>query len=330
MSAGTPRRAGQFFLGLAVWAYKGWLGDLFPPGTPARDFLRVYSRKLTTVEGNTTFYATPGAETVRRWAEETPETFQFCFKLPREISHEGPLAARIDATRAFVARLMPLGPRLGPFFLQLPPGYGPRQIADLEAWLKGWVEGPGAGGRGLATHADDDVSDPQRRDAGIPASRPQPPAPRLAVEVRHPDWFAPPGEDALMELLERAGAGRVLLDVRPLNAGPLPGAEEDLHRARDRKPDVPLRPLRSSDLALVRYISHPDISLNAPFLDEWTERIAGWLATGTDVYLFVHCPVEERSPAIARAFHRRLVARAGVPPLPLDMPEEGLRQTTLF
>jgi hypothetical protein len=48
----------SFHLGCVVWAYKGWIGDLFPAGSAAKDFLRLYSRRLTTVEGNTTFYET--------------------------------------------------------------------------------------------------------------------------------------------------------------------------------------------------------------------------------------------------------------------------------
>src|SRR5512135_1362969 len=34
-----------------------WVGSFFPPHTSSGDFLRLYSRKLTTVEGNTSFYA---------------------------------------------------------------------------------------------------------------------------------------------------------------------------------------------------------------------------------------------------------------------------------
>ena len=28
----------QFFLGCAVWGYKDWVGDLFPPGSKRGDF----------------------------------------------------------------------------------------------------------------------------------------------------------------------------------------------------------------------------------------------------------------------------------------------------
>jgi uncharacterized protein YecE (DUF72 family) len=284
-----------FYIGCAVWGYKDWVGDLFPPGSKNADFLSLYSRRLTTVEGNTTFYAIPKPEIVQRWAAETPDTFRFCFKLPREISHAGPLAAQVEPTRAFVERMAGVGQRLGPFFLQLPPGYRADKIADLERWLAAW-----------------------------------PREYRLAAEVRHEDWYAEPGESALMELLNRYGAGRVVMDVRPLDAGPLPHADFDLQAARDRKPDVPMHPLRSAGFALVRYIGHPTFELNGPLLDDWADRVAHWLAEGTEVYFFCHCPDERQSPGLCREFQRRLERLTAIPRLPWDEQDGGLQQATLF
>jgi uncharacterized protein YecE (DUF72 family) len=271
----------MFYLGCAVWAYKDWVGELFPAGSKSADFLRLYSRRLTAVEGNTTFYATPNPEVVARWASETPETFRFCLKLPREVSHAGPLTRQAEAARAFVDRVAPLGPRLGPLFLQLPPGYGPAQRGDLARFLELWP----------------------REYA-------------LAVELRHPDWYAPPHEQALMELLERLGVGRVIMDVRPIRQEDESGALLD--DARERKPDVPMHLLRSGDMAMLRYIGHPDPARNEAWLDEWAAHIASWLAEGTTVYCFMHCPDESRSPALCRAIQRRLLALGVVPTLPWD------------
>lgn len=291
-----------FHLGCAVWGYKEWLGDLFPAGSKSGDFLRLYSRRLTTVEGNTTFYAVPRQEIVLRWAAETPPDFQFCLKIPKEISHSGPLIERLPETQAFVERMAPLGERLGPYFLQLPPSFHPRQISDLGRWLMAW-----------------------------PKEYP------LAVEVRHIDWYAPAGEQALMTLLDAHGVGRVIMDVRPLDLGELPGAEQDLRRARDNKPDVPMRPLRSSNIALIRYIGHPDVQRNAELLDEWAARVVEWVAEGTQVYFFMHCPTEARSPELCRELQRRLDGQPGIPALPWNTPmddeplaDDGLEQTTLF
>jgi uncharacterized protein YecE (DUF72 family) len=286
---------GSFFLGCAVWAYKEWIGDLFPAGSKSAELLRLYTRRLTTVEGNTTFYAVPSAETVARWAAEAAPGFRFCLKIPQAISHAGPLVEGIAATQTFLERIAPLGDQLGPCFLQLPPGFRPRQIDDLAAWLAAW---------------------PRER--------------ALAVEVRHLEWYEPAGEQALMALLEQRGAGRVLMDVRPLDLGPLPGAEEDLRRARDNKPDVPLHPIRTRGPALVRYIGHPDVARNAALLDEWAERVVAWVADGTEVYFFMHCPVERVSPSLCRELQRRLAGRPGIPPLPWDSADDAPAQSRLF
>ncbi len=287
----------RFFLGCAVWAYKDWVGDLFPSGSKSSDFLRLYSRRLTTVEGNTTFYATPNADIVQRWIAETPPDFKFCLKLPREVSHTGSLVGQIATTQAFLERMAPLGSRLGPFFLQLPPGYHPRQITDLERWLEAW-----------------------------PSARP------LTVELRHIDWYAPEAEAALTELLKRYNAGRVIMDVRPLEYAPLPGAEQDLQRARDNKPNVPMHAIRSSDIAMVRYIGHPDLPVNTSLIDEWAERIIEWLAQGTQVYFFMHCPQEQFSPQLCRMLQQRLNGRPGVPDLPWEQSDEppAMEQATMF
>ncbi|MBD2020543.1 DUF72 domain-containing protein, partial [Leptolyngbya sp. FACHB-36] len=92
-------------IGCAVWAYKGWLGDLFPTGSRPSEFLHLYSRRFTTVEGNTTFYSVPDAETVKRWAAETPAGFEFCLKLPKALTHGGLLGPQISGALRFIEQM---------------------------------------------------------------------------------------------------------------------------------------------------------------------------------------------------------------------------------
>ena len=73
----------DFHIGCPVWSFKGWVGNFYPEGTKPKEFLHEYARRLTTVEGNTTFYAVPTRETVEGWAAEMPETFRFCPKVPK-------------------------------------------------------------------------------------------------------------------------------------------------------------------------------------------------------------------------------------------------------
>ena len=111
----------QFRIGCAVWTYKDWVGDFYPKGSRATHFLRLYRERLTCVEGNTTFYSIPSPEMVKRWADNTPEDFHFCPKLPRTITHGAALMPQLANALDFLQLMQGLGPRLGPIFAQLPP-----------------------------------------------------------------------------------------------------------------------------------------------------------------------------------------------------------------
>jgi len=92
----------NFYLGCPIWSFKGWVGNFYPEGTKASEFLREYARRLTTVEGNTTFYAVPAQKTLENWVEEMPEMFRFCPKVPKAISHEGKLVDNIERAHEFI------------------------------------------------------------------------------------------------------------------------------------------------------------------------------------------------------------------------------------
>lgn len=292
-----------FHLGLAIWGYKGWLGELFPRGSRAPDLLPLYTERFSCVEGNTTFYAIPDDRTVARWAAQMPPGFKFCPKLHQSISHQGPLAPQINAALAFHDRLAVLGDRLGPFMLQLPPRYGARQLTDLNQFLQGWTK-----------------------------ARPDTP---LAIEVRHRDWFEPQATIQLTALLEDLGRGRALLDSRPIYEGPPSPCLDALpDRQREKKPRLPLQPIVTADYAIVRYISHPEPEHNLPYFTTWVEQIRTWLQQGIQVYFFVHCPIEEHSPANARMFQAALEAAAvPIPSLPwnqLPIMANSTAQLSLF
>lgn len=283
----------NFFIGCAVWAYKGWVGELYPQGSRASEFLHLYSRRFTTVEGNTTFYAVPNPETVSRWAKETPPGFEFCLKLPRDITHQGLLKPYIPAALTFLEGMRPLGKRLGPIFAQLPPSYAPTLIDDLASFLEAW---------------------------------PRTTAP-LALEVRHPDWYREPYRSDLTRLLETLGVGRVLLDSRPIYTG-----EDDPQlESERRKPKLPLQLSVTTSFSLIRFISHPNLTVNQPFMEEWVQQIQQWLQAGTRIYFFVHCPTEERSPHNARYFQQLLAQHnVPVPPLPWNQIQHPPHQLNLW
>lgn len=120
-----------YYLGCPGWATKAWVGRLFPTATRPAEFLERYARVFNTVEGNTTFYALPSPDTVKRWDGDTPPEFRFCFKFPKSISHE---KLRVDDdVKVFLDRIAPLGSKLGTLFLQLPPHFA--DLAKLAAFL---------------------------------------------------------------------------------------------------------------------------------------------------------------------------------------------------
>lgn len=285
--------SGNFFLGCAVWAYKGWAGDFYPPRSRQADFLRLYSQRLTTVEVNATFYAVPNKETVKRWAAETPSGFVFCPKLPRDLTHRGLLQPSISGAFQFLELMQELGDRLGPIFMQLPPQYGPALLDDFKTFLRAWPSDT------------------------VP----------LAVEVRHPDWFRESYPQVLNSLLESLSIGRVLLDSRPVYSSP----DDPQVAIEQRKPKLPLQPIVTAPFSLVRFVSHPHQEYNQHFLNDWVQQADQWLRQGVRMYFFVHCPVEARSPHTAHTF-QQMLERNGtpVPPLPWDALRTPPTQLSLF
>ncbi len=290
----------HLFLGCPIWAFKGWVGNFYPERTKASEYLREYAKRLTTIEGNTTFYAVPAEDTILQWAAATPETFRFCFKLPKAVSHSGTLADRVDAAHEFIQAMSPFGARLGPMFLQLPPRYSPHMLDDLRTFLEAW-----------------------------------PRALRLAVEVRHQAWYDSPHNEALNELLAGYNMARVVIDTRPIRS--LDGDKilegsvyQTLLAARRRKPNVPVTPERTADFLFVRYIGHPQLAINAPLLDEWATYLVSQMELGADAYVICHSPENLTAPWLCRALHARVSKRLAIPPLPWDAADTaGVEQARL-
>ena len=291
----------SFYIGCPIWSFKGWVGNFYPEGTKPSEFLREYTRRLTTVEGNTTFYAVPAQKTLEAWSDEMPPNFRFCPKVPKAISHEGKLMENVERAREFIDIMRQLGTRLGPMFLQLPPRYSPKLIGDLTAFLALW-----------------------------------PSEVRLAVEVRHLDWFDSPHDESLNDLLSEHNMARVTIDTRPIRD--LNGDEilagsvyQSLLEARERKPDVPVVPTRTADFIFVRFIGHPEVEVNNLYLKEWGNYFIPQLLEGADVYMFCHSPNNMAAPWLCRKFYAQIEKEANLPPLPWnEVDNENYEQGQLF
>ena len=291
----------NLYLGCPIWSFKGWVGNFYPERTNPSEFLHEYARRLTTIEGNTTFYAVPAQRTIEQWVAATPETFRFCPKVPKAISHEEKLVDSVDRAHQFIEIMQGLGTRLGPMFLQLPPRYSPSLLNDLGSFLAVWP-----------------------RDV------------RLAVEVRHLDWFESPHSIALDQLLIQHNMARATIDTRPIRdlAGDKRLAEStygSLLQARERKPDVPVIPTSTADFTFIRYVGHPDLAMNDQYLGEWAGYCAAQLRKGVDVYVFCHSPENLIEPLLCREFNNRIAKHVPIAPLPWDNFEsDPPEQLTLF
>ncbi|SFT51906.1 DUF72 domain-containing protein [Pseudomonas marincola] len=269
-----------YYLGCPSWSENAWRGLVYPDEARSTDFLGHYCQLFNTVEGNTTFYARPSQATIARWAETMPGSFRFCAKLPGDISHSGDLRLQFEAVDQFRQLLAPLGPRVTPYWLQLPASFEPRRLPELASFIDHWGEGA------------------------------------LAVEVRHPHFFAKGEEEkALNRLLLDRGVERICLDSRALFS--CTSADASVVHAQDKKPRLPIRPAAFSQAPQVRFIGHPQLLANDPFIEPWLDKVAQWIEAGLTPHVYLHTSDNRLAPLLARRFHEQLMTRLpGLPALP--------------
>ncbi|MDO7901976.1 DUF72 domain-containing protein [Pseudomonas sp. K1(2024)] len=271
-----------YHLGCPSWSENAWREYLYPVDSRSPQFLGLYCQVFNAVEGNTTFYARPAPATVERWAQSMPAGFRFTAKFPREVSHCDDLRQQLDSAADFTRLLAPLGERVSPYWLQLPASFGPGRLAELSQFLD---------------------------DIGVP----------VAVEVRNDAFFARGDEERLLNrLLHARGVERICLDSRALFSC-TSRSPEVLH-AQSKKPKVPPRPAAFSQHPQVRFIGHPELDANDPFLTPWVDKIAEWIEQGRCPYMFLHTADNRLAAALAQRFHQRLMTRlpglAALPELP--------------
>ena len=282
-----------YYLGCPSWSENAWREGLYPQNARPADFLSLYAQVFNAVEGNTTFYARPAPTTVQRWAHSLPEHFRLTAKFPRDISHGGDLRGQLHAAEDFLQLLQPLGGRVAPFWLQLPASFGPQRLAELVSFM----------------------------DA---LQRP------LAIEVRHPEFFAKGDAERLLNrLLMDRGVERICLDPRALFS--CDSSDPAVRHAQAKKPRVPPRPAAFTQWPQVRFIGRPELEANDPYLLPWVEKVAGWIEEGRTPYVFLHTPDNHRAPELARRFHQQLSERLpGLPALPELHPPQSREQLGLL
>ncbi|WP_235015301.1 DUF72 domain-containing protein [Oceanicoccus sp. KOV_DT_Chl] len=283
---------GFYHLGLPMWSNRQWLGSLFPAGANSKNFLQHYSSVFASVEGNTTFYATPDKAVVQSWKSQAHTGFRFCFKLPRKITHENNLRYCGVEFSDFLKRLEPLAENLGSFMIQLPDSFAPRQLPDLQGFLK-----------------------------ELPADF------QFSVEVRHLDFFNRGDEEKqLNQLLRQHNVDRVCFDSRALFSRSAQTAEEkEAHR---KKPRLPVHAITTAKKPIIRFIGGSDFHHNEQYLLPWVKKIAEWQQQGIKPTVFIHTPDNIGAPEQAAIFHQLLKGIPGWQPLSKLIKDE--MQTALF
>ncbi|WP_035563373.1 DUF72 domain-containing protein [Hymenobacter sp. IS2118] len=260
-------------VGCPIWTNKEWLGTYFPAGIKEPDYLHYYAQQFNSIELNTTHYRIPDAGTVRRWRAAVGPGFKFCPKLPRSISHERELFQADDLVVPMARAYESLGENLGWAFLQLPPHFGPEHLPRLERFLLDFPE-------------------------TVP----------LAVELRHPRWFADRVlADAVFATFEALNKTLVITDV----AG--------------RRDVLPLR--LTTPVAFIRFNGHGLHSTDYQRADAWAERLAAWVAQGIhEIYFFIHQKDVRHAPILATYFLDKMRALTGIavpPPFIIPQPVQG-------
>src|SRR5262245_38080997 len=152
--------------GTSGFSYAEWRGGFYPADLDASEMLGFYATRLGTVEINNTFYQTPKAELLERWASAVAPTFRFALEASRRISHVRRLQGASEEVGYFFYAAERLGEKLGPVLFQLPPFV--------------------------------------RKDAGVLRDffTTLPKNARAAFEFRHPSWF----DDEVFGILNEHGA----------------------------------------------------------------------------------------------------------------------------
>lgn len=179
--AGLPKNdePKTMYIGCTGWSMKEWIGKVYPKGTKPQDFLKYYAQQFNTIELNTTHYRIPNISTIEKWYKESTSDFNFCPKIPQQISHRNDLGYGSGAISAFCEAIQGLQEKLGHSFMQVPPYFGSDRLPMLQHFLE-----------------------------NFPSHIP------LAIEFRQESWFqSSEAFETLAQVLEKHRIPMVITDV---------------------------------------------------------------------------------------------------------------------
>jgi uncharacterized protein YecE (DUF72 family) len=167
-------------IGTSGWQYADWR-EPFYQGIPQRRWFEHVMENFQTVELNVTFYRLPKQEVFAGWHARSPADAVITVKASRYLTHIKRLRDPGRSVQMLMERIEPLGRKLGPVLIQLPP--------DMRVDATALAETMSA----------------------------FPPAVRLAVEPRHESWW----NDDVQALLRERDAALVWADRKGRPLAPL-------------------------------------------------------------------------------------------------------------
>lgn len=260
------------YIGLTQWQHAAWQENILQR-SQNEHILKVYSRHFSSVEGNSTFYGLPKADTVKIWTEESDPTFRFCFKFPQQITHRNHLRSTTKETNAFLNRLQPLQEQLGLLCIQLPSSFDSDHLPTLSNFLLNLPEGFNYG-----------------------------------VEVRNLCFFdKQETEREFNQLLAKHNVSRISFDTRALFNDP---SDDPISlKAKMHKPKLPVHAIATSKHPMVRFITPLDWELGTDYLTPWVNKAIHWMDEGKTPFFFFHTPDNAEAPELAAYFVNQLEQR---------------------
>jgi uncharacterized protein YecE (DUF72 family) len=131
-------------VGIGGWNYAPWRGTFYPKGLSQAKELEFASRALTTIEINATYHRLQKPDSFRKWADTTPDGFQFSVKAwqfataKRNLAEGGPLIEKF-----LNSGFTELKSKLGPIVWQFTPArkFEPENFAAFFALLPETLNG---------------------------------------------------------------------------------------------------------------------------------------------------------------------------------------------
>lgn len=245
----------MIYIGVTGW---GDHDSLYPPALPAGDKLKEYAAHFPVVEVDSTFYAVQPERNVRKWVQDTPETFQFIVKAyqgmtghTREVN---PFSNREDMFTAFKQMLTPFreANKLAMVLFQFPPWFDcKRENVDYLRYCKAQM---------------DDIP--------------------CALEFRHQSWFQPKFREQTIQFMKDEKWIHSICDEPQAGSGSVPtvlqctDSKKTLVRMHGRNVHGWTKP-KEGNWRDVRYLYR----YNEQELNEWKTYVEKLSQHSTDIYV---------------------------------------------